>query len=283
MAPALAAPHPSVRPIGIRPRPIGIRQSVQISLVIPVHNEAGNVVPLCREIAAVLGPRLRYEVIFVDDGSTDQSPAELTAEIAGRDGFRLIRHATRAGKSAALRTGITAARSDWIVTLDGDGQNDPADIPRLLELAWRDGRDARILVAGLRRGRRKDTASRKLASRFANWLRQALLKDGCVDTACSLKVFRRDGFLALPFFDSMHRFLPALFQIYGHSAINEPVNDRPRQHGRTKYTNLGRALVGIPDLLGVLWLKRRTTLAAVMAEADHTGSVAADRDRVAAG
>ncbi len=256
---------------------------MQISLVIPVHNEAGNVVPLCREIGAVLGPRLRFEVIFVDDGSTDRTAEELSAEIADRDDFRLIRHARRSGKSAALRTGITAARSDWIVTLDGDGQNDPADIPHLLDLAWRNGREAKVLVAGLRRGRRKDTASRKLASRFANWLRQALLKDGCVDTACSLKVFRRDGFLALPFFDSMHRFLPALFQIYGHATLNEPVNDRPRAHGRTKYTNLGRALVGIPDLLGVLWLKRRTTLAEVVPEDLRPSQPAAGRDRVAAG
>jgi dolichol-phosphate mannosyltransferase len=172
--------------------------------------------------------------------------------------LRYLRHGTRAGQSAALRTGIAAARFPAIAIMDGDGQNDPADIVRLLDrLAVPGGEPA--MVAGLRLAR-KDTGSRKLASRFANWARDKVLADGCPDTGCGLKILRRSAFLELPYFTSMHRYLPALFLTYGHEIAYEAVNDRPRLHGKSKYTNFGRALIGLYDLIGVSWLRKRTAM-----------------------
>ena len=231
---------------------------MQLSVVIPVNNEADNVVPLLREVTAALDGRYDYEVVFVDDGSTDETASRLKAE-ASDSRLRVVRHGGRSGQSAAIHSGVEAARAGWIATLDGDGQNDPADIPRLIELAWRDSAEHRRMVGGLRQ-KRRDTWSRRAATRFANWLRQRVLNDGCPDTGCGLKVFPRDGFLALPYFDGQHRFLPALFQSYGYETVFEPVNHRPRVAGRTKYTNLRRALIGIRDLFGVAWLRSRTRL-----------------------
>jgi len=231
-----------------------------VSVVIAVYNEADNLAPVCDELFPALQPLAPFEVVFVDDGSTDATAAVL-ADLARRHaGLRWLRHERRSAKTAALRTGITAARSPWIATMDGDGQNDPRDIVEMLHLARAAPSGAPApLVAGIR-ARRYDTLSRRLATRFANRLRQAVLADGCPDTGCGLKAFRRDDFLRLPAFEGMHRFLPALFQAYGHPLLCQPVAHRARLQGRSKYTNLGRALVGIGDLLGVLWLQSRTRL-----------------------
>ena len=240
---------------------------MRFSIVVPALNEAENIAPLAAEIAAALdGPyAAAYEVIFVDDGSTDDTAERVRAAKAERPQIRLVRHEARAGQSAAIRSGAKAARAGWIVTMDGDGQNDPADVPRLLALAWADGEDARRMVGGLRL-KRRDRWSRRMATHIANGVRQLLLKDGCSDTGCSLKVFPRDTFLDLPYFNGMHRFLPALFQTYGLETRFVEVNHRPRLRGSTKYTNYKRALIGITDLRGVLWLRRRTILPRSVAE-----------------
>lgn len=231
---------------------------VRLSVVIPIFNEADNVLPLLEEIERALSGGPVFEVVFVDDGSTDDTRDRLAPAVAaGR--ARLVRHLRRSGQSAAVRTGAKAARGAWIATLDGDGQNDPADIPALLHRAGDGGADAPLLVGGLRLSRR-DTWSKRAASRFANGIRQALLKDGCTDTGCGIKLFDRQAFLDLPYFGAMHRFLPALFRAHGHPVAYVPVNHRPRRRGASKYTNLQRGLVGVVDLLGVYWLKRRTKL-----------------------
>ena len=232
-------------------------QDVRASVVIAVQNEAENIAPVCEELVSKLEPVRPYEVVFVDDGSTDDTVKRLQAQSRAHAQFRLLRHDRRCGKTAALRTGIAAARGEWIATMDGDGQNDPADVAAMLLQAWQAG-GAR-LVAGIRT-RRMDTTSKRLGSRFANRFRQAMLGDQCPDTACGLKVFRREDFLRLPAFEGMHRFLPALFQMYGHAVLCQPVADRARLAGQSKYSNLGRALVGIGDLFGVLWLHSRTHL-----------------------
>lgn len=235
---------------------------VRLSVVIPIFNEADNVLPLLDEIEQALAGGQPFEVVFVDDGSTDDTRGRLAPAIAaGR--VRLVRHVNRSGQSAAVRTGAKAARGAWIATLDGDGQNDPADIPTLLRRAAEGGTDAPLLVGGLRLSRR-DTWSKRAASRFANGIRQALLQDGCTDTGCGIKLFDRQAFLDLPYFAAMHRFLPALFRAHGHPVAYVPVNHRPRRRGTSKYTNLQRGLVGVVDLLGVYWLKRRTKLSAAV-------------------
>ncbi len=231
-------------------------EAVRLSVVIPVLNEADNVLPLLEEIERAVTGQGAVEVVFVDDGSTDDTALRLEpAVVAGR--VRVVRHARRSGQSAAVRTGVKAARGEWIATLDGDGQNDPADIPNLL--ARTAAADAPALVGGVR-AKRRDAWSKRAASRLANAVRQALLQDGCDDSGCGIKVFRRDAFLDLPFFGAMHRFLPALFTAQGHATAFIPVNHRPRTRGASKYTNLRRGLIGVVDLLGVWWLKRRTVL-----------------------
>jgi dolichol-phosphate mannosyltransferase len=225
-----------------------------VSIVIAAFNEAGNIALLAQEIIAVMRAVAAIEVICVDDGSTDKTAAEIEAVRWEIPELRLLRHQQRAGQSAALCSGIAAARGRLIVTLDGDGQNDPADIPALLAIALRDGP---ALVAGIRTTRR-DPWSKRAASRLANGLRAAVLRDACPDTGCGLKVFPRAAFLRLPAFDGMHRYLPALFQAYGLPVKLQPVSHRPRLRGQSKYNNLGRALVGILDMFGVLWLSHRT-------------------------
>lgn len=211
------------------------------------------------EIREVLhGDAAPAEIVFVDDGSSDDTVARLAPRLDPGSGIRLVRHDRRCGKSAALLSGIRAAESRWIVTMDGDRQNDPRDVPRMIATAEADGA---ALVAGLR-AKRRDTLARRFASRFANGLRKTLLGDDCPDTACGLKLMRRDVFLALPYFDGLHRFFPALVKIHGHKVAFLKVNDRPREHGRSKYGNLSRAVVGLADLCGVLWLRLRTTLPA---------------------
>jgi len=239
------------------------REPVRLSVVVPVFNESENVLPLLDEIERAMAAHGRFEVIFVDDGSTDDTVAKLVAR-QGADGcLRVVRHLRRSGQSAAVRSGVKAARGTWVATLDGDGQNDPADIPALLALADREG--GPVLVGGLRQTRR-DTLSKRWASKFANAVRQSMLQDGCTDSGCGLKLFRRDAFLDLPFFGAMHRFLPALFRAHGHPVAYVAVNHRPRERGVSKYTNWRRGLIGVVDLLGVFWLKQRTKLSAAVEE-----------------
>jgi glycosyltransferase involved in cell wall biosynthesis len=232
--------------------------SIALSAVVPVKDEAGNVAPLAREIDAALKPLTgeadRYEIIFVDDGSTDGTAVELKALRGEIPALRVLRHARNLGQSRAIRSGVAAAKGEIIVTLDGDGQNDPADIPKLLRALKSDSGLA--MVSGVR-VKRKDKASRRMASRLGNRLRNLLLNDGAVDTGCGLKAFRRESYLALPYFDHQHRFLIALMRREGGGVGFVPVGHRPRGTGRSKYTNLGRLMVSISDLLGVRWLVRR--------------------------
>ena len=234
--------------------------SLAASVVIAVLNEAETVEGVADEVVktldAELGPDAPFEIVFVDDGSTDAT-VEILQRLGRRDPrVRLVRHDRRCGKSAAVRTGVLAASAPWIATMDGDGQNDPSDLALMLRAGWA-GRDPAPLVAGVRT-RRNDPASRIVATKIANGLRQAVLGDHCPDTGCGLKAFRREDFLMLPVFEGMHRFLPALFQRYRHPLICVAVRHRARVAGRSKYTNWGRALVGVVDLLGVIWLIRRT-------------------------
>ncbi|MEJ1970410.1 MAG: glycosyltransferase family 2 protein [Rhizomicrobium sp.] len=226
-----------------------------LSVVVPVKDEAENVGPLAREIAAAVKSE-DAEIIFVDDGSTDGTGAALTALKSEIPSLRVLQHSRNLGQSRGIRTGVRAARADVIVTLDGDGQNDPADIPALLAVLRGPGSERLGVVSGVR-ARRKDTFSRRMASRIGNGIRAALLNDGVADTGCGLKVFRRDAFLALPYFDHIHRFLMTLMIREGYEVRFVPVNHRPRAHGRSKYTNLGRMMVSVNDLLGVRWLQRR--------------------------
>jgi dolichol-phosphate mannosyltransferase len=224
-----------------------------VSVVVPVRDEEGNVDALLHEIATALAAE-RHEIVYVDDGSRDATAARLAAARERYPQLRVLRHRAAAGQSAAIATGVRAARGEWIVTLDGDGQNDPADAPTLLARAR--AADAPALVAGWRTTRR-DTRVKRLSSRIANAVRGALLGDRTPDTGCGLKVFRRETFLALPQFDHMHRFLPALVRRTGGSVVNVPVHHRARAAGSSKYGILRRLGVGIVDLFGVMWLQRR--------------------------
>lgn len=229
-----------------------------VAVVVPVHNEAGNIRPLIDEICAALAGTA-FEIVYVDDGSTDASPEELAAAQADVDALRVLRHLNCCGQSAAVATGVKAARAPVVATLDGDGQNDPANIPALLDVLRADPDPDRLLVAG-QRTKRRDTWIKRFSSRFANGLRARLLKDDTPDTGCGLKVFARAAFLDMPRFDHMHRYLPALMIRRGGRVVSVPVNHRHRERGASKYGTLDRALVGISDLLGVMWLQRRGNL-----------------------
>lgn len=223
-----------------------------VSVVIPARNEGPNILPLVGEIEAALAGT-PHEIVFVDDGSTDDTPARLR-EAAGGAPLRFLRHRAACGQSAAIVSGVKAARGRWIATLDGDGQNDPADIPRLLARAEALGEA--VLVAGHRVNRR-DTATKRVSSRIANRVRARLLRDATPDTGCGLKVFPRALFLEMPHFDHMHRFLPALAIRAGARVVSEPVNHRPRLRGTSNYGTLDRLMVSFLDLVGVAWLQRR--------------------------
>ena len=226
-----------------------------VSVVVPVRNEADNVGPLTDEIAAALTGRWNFELIFVNDGSTDGTEAALTALKVERPWLRQIKHARSCGQAAAVRSGVRAARGPVIVTIDGDGQNDPSFMPALLQTLEQGGADV-ALAAGQRVGRRSG-AYKRLQSRVANKVRNAILHDGARDSVCGLKAFRRDAYLALPYFDGLHRFMPALFRRDGHSIAFVDVIDRPRRHGVSNYGMWDRLWVGILDLAGVRWLIRR--------------------------
>ena len=229
--------------------------SPAVSVVVPVRNEAENVGPLADEIAAALSGRWNFELIYVNDGSSDGTGAALNALKAERAWLRQVKHEESCGQSAAVRSGVAAARAPVIATLDGDGQNDPSFIPALLH-ALEQGGERIGLVAGQRVGRRS-SAFKKLQSRIANGVRGAILRDGTRDSGCGLKVFRRDAFLALPYFDGLHRFLPALFRRDGFAIAYVDVIDRARRHGQSNYGMWDRLWVGILDLAGVWWLIRR--------------------------
>ena len=234
----------------------------ELSVVVPVHNEAGNIQSLVDEIVGALTGVASFEILYVDDGSSDSTLDALTTARQQAPMLRVLRHARSMGQSTALRTGVLAARGLWIATLDGDGQNDPADIPALLararELARQRGDNA-LLIAGWR-NKRRDGWYTRWQSKVANALRARLLRDGTPDTGCGLKVYARELFVALPYFDHMHRFMPALVKRAGGEVCSLPVNHRPRTRGRSHYGLFNRLGAGIVDTAGVMWLARRARL-----------------------
>lgn len=232
-----------------------------LSVVVPVFNEQDNVAPLVAEILAALRGRIPFEIIYVDDHSRDGTADLLRGLRATTPELRVLRHASQSGQSTAIRNGVKAARGEWIATLDGDGQNDPADIPSLLTQRDDAGADVK-LFAGWRVDRR-DSGSKRWASKWANAIRARMLRDDTPDTGCGTKLFERAAFLDLPYFDHMHRYLPALMQRAGWKTVSVPVNHRHRTTGVSKYNNLNRALVGIRDLRGMAWLIRRSRRTAV--------------------
>ncbi|MES1148179.1 MAG: glycosyltransferase family 2 protein [Bradyrhizobium guangdongense] len=228
--------------------------SPAVSIVVPVRNEADNIAPLIEEITAALDGRWDYEIIYVNDGSTDATGDRLAALMQQRSNLRQLRHAKSGGQSAAVRSGVRAARGAIVATLDGDGQNNPAFLPDLIAAIEQGARVG--LAAGQRVGR-KDTGFKKLQSRIANGVRNAILKDGTRDTGCGLKAFRREVFLMMPYFDGLHRFLPALVRREGFDIAYVDVIDRPRRSGVSNYGFFDRLWIGIMDLAGVWWLIRR--------------------------
>ncbi len=233
----------------------------QLSVVIPVRNESGNVASLISEIDAAL-KHMTHEVVYVDDGSTDDTYSQLIALQATFSQLKIVRHAKSCGQSTAVRTGVKAAQFNWVATLDGDGQNDPADIPKLMAVV-KDGID---LVGGNRRASRRDTWIKRISSVIANTVRSKMLRDDTPDTGCGLKLFKRDVFLDLPYFDHMHRFLPALIKRRGGKIVSVPVAHRNREHGKSNYGTIDRLLVGLVDLFGVAWLQRRAKIPNIVKE-----------------
>lgn len=230
---------------------------LQLSIVVPVRDEEANVLPLLAEIDAALEQRCEFEVLYVDDGSRDGTARVLREALARYPRLRVLSHRESCGQSAALFTGVRAARGEWIATLDGDGQNDPADVPKLLAARDDPARPANLqLVTGYRKSRR-DRWLKRISSRVANAVRSRLLRDATPDTGCGLKLIARAAYLELPFFDHMHRFLPALVQRNGGLTLSVEVNHRPRTRGRSSYGVHNRLWAGIVDLLGVMWLRRR--------------------------
>jgi len=233
------------------------RANPELTVVVPVRNEEQNILPLLAEIHAVLGERCEFEVIYVDDGSLDGTGRILREAQVRYPRLRVFEHRRRCGQSAALFTGVRAARGDWIATLDGDGQNDPADMPKLLAVRDQPARPANLQLVTGHRTLRRDSWLRRFSSRIANGLRSRLLGDATPDTGCGLKLIARHAYLELPFFDHMHRFLPALVQRNGGATLSVEVSHRPRIRGRSNYGVHNRLWVGIVDLLGVIWLRRR--------------------------
>lgn len=242
--------------------------SPEVAVVVPVHNEVESLAQLVAEIRAALDGEVDYEVIYVDDGSDDGTAEHLRRLAAEFPPLRVVRHRERAGQSAAIASGVRAARASWIATLDGDGQNDPADIlPLLAMIRNPDAPTALRLIIGQRR-RRRDRWAKRAAGRVANTVRARVLGDATPDTGCGLKLFSREAFLAVPQFDHMHRFLPALFLRNGWQVASLSVNHRERRYGHSHYGVLDRLWVGILDLSGVLWLRRRALRATIVEEPD---------------
>ena len=236
---------------------------MDLSVVVPVKDEEENIAPLIKEICSVLDGLLEYEIVYVDDGSSDKTWERLVALSAKLSHLKIVRHRKSCGQSIAIHTGVKAARAPLVATLDGDGQNDPADLPRLLEVFNSPGSPVGLqLVIGHRR-KRQDNWLKRISGRVANRVRGYLLKDRTPDTGCGLKLFPRETFLDLPFFDHMHRFLPALILRNGGAVRSVPVNHRPRKHGQSHYGIWDRLWVGLVDLLGVMWLQRRSKTAEV--------------------
>ena len=240
---------------------ISPQNPIDLSVVVPVFNERDNLAALVKEIVSALRGHVAFEVIYVDDHSADDSPQVLAALRSEFPELRILRHDRQSGQSTAIRTGAKAARGAWIATLDGDGQNDPADINRLL-LA-RDAASSQIKLFAGWRVQRQDNASKRWASRWANAIRSRMLHDDTPDTGCGIKLFERAAFLDLPYFDHMHRYLPALMQRAGWDTVSIPVNHRSRSSGVSKYNNLQRGWVGLRDLRGVAWLITRSRLTRV--------------------
>jgi glycosyltransferase involved in cell wall biosynthesis len=236
-----------------------LAESIEFSVVVPVMNEAGNAGALAREIAAALDGR-SYEMIFVDDASRDDTRAELAALKAELPALRLIGHRKNSGQSRAVQTGVLAARAPLVGTLDGDGQNDPADLPRLLARLNRADAPSNLGMVAGKRTKRQDGWSKRVASRIANGIRKRALNDGADDSGSGVKVFKREAFLRLPYFDHMHRFMAALMLREGYAVEFLEVNHRHRGAGRSKYTNLGRLAANMSDLWGVMWLRSRGRL-----------------------
>jgi glycosyltransferase involved in cell wall biosynthesis len=253
---------------------------MDLSVVIPVKNEAGNIAPLVAEIVAALDRRAAYEIVYVDDGSGDATAAEIQRLQAALPQLRLVRHAASCGQSAAIRSGVKAARGGWIATLDGDGQNDPADIPALWLIARDSPAAPPLLIAG-HRAHRQDSWSKRQASKIANAVRRRLLDDATPDTGCGLKLFPRALFLDLPYFDHLHRFLPALVLREGGVVRSVAVNHRARRRGISKYGVLDRLGVSIADLAGVMWLRRRRQLPVLLAAEAPVAAAPAEATRAA--
>jgi len=230
---------------------------VRLSVVVPVKNEQDNILPLLEEIHATLEGREDFEVIYVNDGSTDHTQARLHEAMPHFPRLRVIEHATSCGQSTAIMTAVRAARGEWIATLDGDGQNDPADIAAMLAAAQAPNQPPNLQCVAGWRTKRQDSWLRRMSSRIANAVRARLLHDATPDTGCGLKLIPRRVYLQLPFFDHMHRFLPALIQRNGGATISLPVRHRPRTRGVSNYGVHNRLWVGLVDLLGVAWLQRR--------------------------
>jgi dolichol-phosphate mannosyltransferase len=231
--------------------------ALALSVVVPVHNEADNLEPLILEIQAALDGVVSYEIIYINDYSRDGTPEKLVQLNRKIDVLRVLTHQKQSGQSAAVRSGVKVAGAPLVATLDGDGQNNPADIPNLLK-AYQEqaGFDPKLMICG-HRAKRQDSFIKRISSRIANGIRASLLGDSTPDTGCGLKIFRAQDFLDLPSFDHMHRFLPALMIRSGGQVVSVEVSHRPRERGKSKYGTMDRLWVGISDLIGVMWLKRR--------------------------
>ena len=250
---------------------------VKISIVIPVWNEADTIDTVLSDLADAFDGAAGFEVLCINDGSDDATADTIRARMTTLPWLRLVHHQTRSGKSAGLRTAALYARGDWIVTMDGDGQNLASDIRTIADRVAALSDRPSPLLAGVRVDR-QDTRSRLIASRIANPIRRWALGDDCPDSGCGVKAYRRDAFLLLPTFEGMHRFLPALFKLYGHPVVLHPIAHRARLGGVSKYSNWRRAFVGVFDLIGVLWLRRRTRLPAVEGDGRIDGAWAQHHD-----